>query len=633
MPNSAVSSNICPQCHAPIAAHAPEGLCPRCIASLHLLSDTGVGDLEGRAKSAPLNPAELAPRFPQLEILECLGRGGMGVVYKARQLLLNRFVALKLLAPERVTDAAFEERFVQEARALAALNHPNIVIVYEFGESDGLYFLIMEFVDGVNLRQAMKLGRFTPEQALEIVPPVCEALQYAHEHGIVHRDIKPENLLIDRNGRVKIADFGIAKMLNRSSDDGSADNQLAGTPQYMAPEQKDCLTTDHRADIYSLGVILYELLTGDLPSDQVKPSLHKVNADVRLNEIVTRALHERPELRFQSAEELRTQVETLLISPDSARPRRKLSTTNWFGHDLAGQQAIRLRRRPFNRRWAIGGLLLLVALVVLFFLPPRSPAPIGDVESVDFDSGILSDYFTTNMVFGDNPYSLKPVGVDGSRGLGLDDSMATEGTLVFKKKSYDLSKLASVEISCLFRRAAIGAGTHAINLGLVQSTAGNLSGVKGDGFVGLRLSVDGESFRIQFEAKETGEKHPHMGPLGNEVITEVGKWYQYKVIFTRVSEEGIRVTGEVRNANERGKVGSPVGSFAPVIYWIKDFPLADFLADDELWAAVRANGAGGVDALDNLRIVARPRSVKASTPAPDPTPDIRHAYGTARGSW
>src|SRR5580704_7818626 len=129
MLNSTVSRHICPQCHSPIAAQAPEGLCSRCIASLNLLSDTGVGELEGRAKSAPLTPEELAPHFPQLEILECLGRGGMGVVYKARQKSLNRFVALKLLAPERAEDPSFAERFAREAQALAALNHPHIVAV------------------------------------------------------------------------------------------------------------------------------------------------------------------------------------------------------------------------------------------------------------------------------------------------------------------------------------------------------------------------------------------------------------------------------------------------------------------------------------------------------------------------
>jgi hypothetical protein len=363
-------------------------------------------------------------------------------------------------------------------------------------------------------------------------------------------------------------------------------------------------------------VVLYELLTGDLPGDQIKSSLHKVNADVRLDEIVIRALHERPELRFQSAADMRTQVETLLISPDSMRPGRKLSTTNWFGADISAQQSVRLRRRPVARRLVVAGAILLAAVLALVFLVPRTPIIPGDVESVDFNSGSLDDFFATNLVFGNNPYSLAPVGVNGSQGLGLDDTMAAEGTLVFKKKSYDLFELASLEISCLFRRQAFGAGTHAINLGLVQSTAANLSGVKGDGWVGLRLAAQGEAFRMEFQSKKTGVARPKASSLGDEFVTEEGKWYQYKVTYTRVSEEGIRVTGEVRKANDRGKIGAQLGFFPPVIYWVKDFPLSDLLQAHELWVAVRANGAGGVDAVDNFQIVARPLPVKDSKSSP-----------------
>ena len=211
MSEPSASPNSCPKCGAALPSAATAGLCPRCLMS-EAMQPTQP-DAEPVASRKVLSPAELAPHFPQLEILECLGRGGMGVVYQVRQKSLNRFAALKLLAPERVADAQFAQRFTQEAQALAALNHPSIVTIYDFGQAGGFYFLLMEFVDGVNLRQAMKAGRFTPEQALAVVPPVCEALQYAHEHGIVHRDIKPENLLLDKEGRVKIADFGIAKML------------------------------------------------------------------------------------------------------------------------------------------------------------------------------------------------------------------------------------------------------------------------------------------------------------------------------------------------------------------------------------------------------------------------------------
>jgi serine/threonine protein kinase len=200
----------------------------------------------------PPTPVEIAPHFPQLEILECLGRGGMGVVYKARQPLLNRVVALKILARDKEKDGLFAERFMREAQALARLNHPRIVTVHDFGEADGLYFLLMEYVDGLNLRQLLQSGRLQPAEALAIVPQICDALQFAHNQGIVHRDIKPENILLDKQGRVKIADFGLAKLLGLPAPAPrlTEAHQVMGTPHYMAPEQTEHpQAVDHRADI------------------------------------------------------------------------------------------------------------------------------------------------------------------------------------------------------------------------------------------------------------------------------------------------------------------------------------------------------------------------------------------------
>ena len=288
-----------------------------------IIEPTKVGDDARPARS--LTPEELAPHFPQLEIMECLGRGGMGVVYKARQKSLNRLVALKLLAPERAEDPQFAARFEKEAHALAALNHPNIVAVYDFGQAGGFYFLLMEYVDGVNLRQLLQTKKLTPKEALSIVPPICDALQCAHDHGIVHRDIKPENLMIDKSGVVKIADFGIAKIVHNGAP-ASADalteygkgtaTMVLGTPDYAAPEQHDkSSTADHRADIYSLGVVLYEMLTGERPKELIVPPSKRVQVDVRVDEVVLRALEKTPELRFQTAVEFRTRVENLAPAP------------------------------------------------------------------------------------------------------------------------------------------------------------------------------------------------------------------------------------------------------------------------------------------------------------------------------
>lgn len=342
----------CPECQAPLSPGRAKGLCPRCLL-LHATLPTEASTHSNEVPGLPTSD-EVAAAFPQLEILGLIGRGGMGVVYRARQKSLGRVVALKLLATHRDRRAGFAERFAREARALAALNHPNIVTIHDFGfassaqtsaaqpsdPSPGFYFLLMEFVDGVNLRQALQARRFTPEQALAIVPPLCAALQYAHDHGVVHRDIKPENLLLDRDGRIKIADFGIAKLLwseerpssantaespnTSNSPAGSSGHKAdqatlvtaAGTPGYMAPEQRtDPQLADHRVDIYALGVVFYELLTGELPKVPWQPPSQRVQVDVRIDEIVLRALAVKPEQRYATAEEFRTQLGSAAAKP------------------------------------------------------------------------------------------------------------------------------------------------------------------------------------------------------------------------------------------------------------------------------------------------------------------------------
>ena len=254
----------------------------------------------------------------------------MGAVYRARQRALDRWVALKILRSDLDTDPGFAERFTREARALALLNHPGIVTLYEFGRSDaGRYFILMELVDGVNLRQLLAAGRLAPREALAIVPPLCDALQYAHDRGLVHRDIKPENILVDRLGRVKVADFGIARLAEPKGSDGdflagSEGSGFVGTPAYMAPEQRERPDrVDHRADLYALGVVLYQMLTGELPAAGViPPPSHRVQLDVRLDAIVLRALEVRPERRYGAADEFKTEVQTVVAtpSPDSHVP-------------------------------------------------------------------------------------------------------------------------------------------------------------------------------------------------------------------------------------------------------------------------------------------------------------------------
>ncbi|RYD30495.1 MAG: serine/threonine protein kinase, partial [Verrucomicrobiaceae bacterium] len=281
------------------SSHQPlEGLDPADLLKQGAAEDTYSGEPVPAFILPPLE--ELALIFPQFEILELIGQGGMGAVYKVRQKELDRIVALKILPPAIGQTPGFAERFTREARALAKLNHPGIVTLHEFGQRDGLYFILMEFVDGVNLAQLMKGGRIAPREALAIIPQICDALQFAHDRGIVHRDIKPENILLDRLGRVKVADFGIAKIVARAADESGAvawssdvqnpaDQTLAGkvlgTPHYIAPEQiSHPSEVDHRADIYALGVVFYQMLTGELPGKELQAPSRKVGIDVRLDE-------------------------------------------------------------------------------------------------------------------------------------------------------------------------------------------------------------------------------------------------------------------------------------------------------------------------------------------------------------
>ncbi len=256
----------------------------------------------------------------QYRLSEVIGQGGMGTVYKGVHLHLNRDVAIKVLPRHLAKDPEFLNRFKREARALARLKHPHIVPVHDMGVQDGSFYFIMEFIDGANLRQLMETGGLTPEKALSIIPSLCDALEYAHAEGVIHRDIKPENILIDREGRVRIADFGLARVLHGESDTShhTRTNMLMGTFNYMAPEQKQSSAVDHRADIYALGVVVFEMLTGELPEGRFDPPSKKVELDVRIDDVVLRALQNKPESRYQRASQMGNDVSDVINNPPSS---------------------------------------------------------------------------------------------------------------------------------------------------------------------------------------------------------------------------------------------------------------------------------------------------------------------------
>lgn len=364
----------CSKCGTEFSSEAAQGLCPRCLLDAGLKSEIPSPPVLAAAETCPPTNAasasfptphleSLARQFPQLEILEFLGRGGMGVVYKARQRQLNRLVAVKILPPRVGEEPAFAERFMREAQALARLNHSHIVQVYDFGQTDEFYYFVMEFVDGVNLRALIREGKLQSKEALKIVPQICEALQFAHDEGIVHRDVKPENILIDKKGRVKIPDFGLAKLLDNAAEDLSltGTGQLMGTLGYMAPEQlQQARAVDHRADIYSLGVVFYEMLTGQLPIGRFEPPSKKVQVDVRLDEIVLRSLESEASRRYQHARDVKTDVETIAGKRSCAGEvgSRRQTTRN-----VAGAEPTDVRASGRLRFWKV--LAVLAGLWVL----------------------------------------------------------------------------------------------------------------------------------------------------------------------------------------------------------------------------------------------------------------------------
>ncbi len=330
---------------------------------------------------------KLKTAFPQLEILEVIGAGGMGVVYRARQRSLDRFVALKIVKPDLSSDPAFVERFSREARAMARLSHPNIVSVYDFGTTDGMCFLIMEFVDGLNLRQIHSSKKLRPHDALSLIPRICDALQYAHDQNVVHRDIKPENILITEQGEPKIADFGLAKLIGEENSlmGLTETRQALGTPRYLAPEQMDQpLEVDHRADIFSLGVVFYEMLTGQIPLGRFAPPSELAAIDRRLDDVVLRAMERDRHLRYQHARELESDIRSIHHADQggSTYPVEKpILEKTGAGKNLAGQNSPGVQKRSFCYLTAVGMLLSPFGIIMaglMMIVVPDSPETSSD---------------------------------------------------------------------------------------------------------------------------------------------------------------------------------------------------------------------------------------------------------------
>jgi eukaryotic-like serine/threonine-protein kinase len=306
------------------------------------------------------------------ELEELVGTGGMSSVFKARDRLLERDVALKILHQHYVADPDYVERFRREARAVAQLAHPNIVTVIDRGEQDGRQFIVFEFVDGENLKQLInREGALPVRDAVELALQVAGALGYAHDRGIVHRDVKPQNVILNEDGRAKVTDFGIARSLD--VDGVTQTGTVLGTSDYIAPEQAQGQPVDAQTDVYSLGVVLYELLTGELPFrgegfvavamqhvSEPAPSVLERRGDVppRLDLAIRRAMAKRPEDRYASMDELVADLEASIRELDGYGDESERTL-------VVPAAARRRRARPPRRRRRTPTVLIVLALLVL----------------------------------------------------------------------------------------------------------------------------------------------------------------------------------------------------------------------------------------------------------------------------
>ena len=323
------------------------------------------------------------------EILECIGEGGMAIVYKAMCHRLNRYVAVKIMRYEMAADEEFRRRFCAESQAVAMLSHPNIVAVYDVSHSDDIEYIVMELIDGITLKQYMdRRGKLSWKETLHFSKQIAKALSHAHERGIIHRDIKPQNIMLLRDGTIKVGDFGIAALENEIDENNG---QAIGSIHYIAPEQARGNCPDARSDIYSLGVVMYEMLTGQLPytgdtlgeiavkhmnADPVLP--HELNSEIppELEAITLKAMSPKLEDRYQSAKDLLEDLEAITQSQMKADEEEEVVETEVPGvkpvrsvSELSKEKYKRRRRRASRVSFLSGTLgLLLLAIWLVSFL-------------------------------------------------------------------------------------------------------------------------------------------------------------------------------------------------------------------------------------------------------------------------
>jgi len=338
-------------------------------------------------------PQRLSDRY---ELGEIIGFGGMSEVHRALDTRLHREVAVKVLRADLARDPSFYLRFRREAQNAAALNHPAIVAVYDTGEAETaagpLPYIVMELVEGETLRDIVHNdGPMSPTRAIEVIADACQALNFSHQHGIVHRDVKPANIMIDQNNAVKVMDFGIARAVADAGNSVTQTAAVIGTAQYLSPEQARGDTVDARSDVYSLGCVLYEILTGDPPfvgdspvavayqhvrEDPVPPSQRRPDLPADLDAVVLKALTKNPDNRYQTAAEMRADLVRVHNGerPEAPRVLTEADRVSLMARDGSGPQTDPLPRQQLDftperpgsvGRWLIAAIVLAVLTVMV----------------------------------------------------------------------------------------------------------------------------------------------------------------------------------------------------------------------------------------------------------------------------
>jgi serine/threonine protein kinase len=312
----------------------------------------------------------LAARY---EVLEKIGGGGMAIVYKGMDLLLNRAVTIKVLREQFVSEDDFIKRFKREAQAVAKLSHPNIVSIYDVGHEQDFHYLVMEYVEGQNLKEVIvQKAPMDPLEAIDYLIQILDALEHAHESGVIHRDIKPHNILVTKTGKVKVTDFGIAQAVTSATQTFSG--TVVGSVQYISPEQAKGEATGIYTDIYSAGVVLYELLTGVLPftgdnaigvalkhiqSDFIPPSQIAEGVPASLERVVLKAMTKDPVYRFQSASEMKMALEKIRGTMAEDLPTQVLPAVDLEINDTYPKESP--KRKPKPVFWLLIPLFILIA--------------------------------------------------------------------------------------------------------------------------------------------------------------------------------------------------------------------------------------------------------------------------------